>query len=136
MKPVFRILPIFVLTPFWGFAQANHANTLDFYLELGFKDALYEQTMASEPYEDEADFWKDQKAFEHMLKQKDRKAYQNYLNGKHISYGQHQKHCDESCGHSDLYLRQASYYAVNGSFALDEDVAVSSRKALQTIKFD
>ncbi len=136
MKAIFNIVPVFMLVPFLGLAQAHNVKNMDFYLELGFKDAIYEQTMGSISHEDEVDFWKDQKSFELQLKRKDPVAHQNYLNGKHIAYGQHKKHCNESCGHSDLYLRQASFYAVNGSFALDEDFAISLKKALQTRKFD
>ena len=136
MKAVFNIIPVFMLVPFLGLAQVHNAKKADFYLKLGFKDAIYEQTMGNISHEDEVDFWRDQKSFERQLQQKDAVAYQNYLNGKHIAYGQHHKNCDESCGHSDLYLRQASFYAVNGSFALDEDFAISSKKVLQAKKMD
>ena len=92
----------------------NYDN-LGFYTTLAFKDARYEQSLQQFAAEDEADFWKDQRSFENILLFSNPMAHQTYLNGKHIAYGRHQQQCDDSCKHSDLYFRQASYYAIHGT---------------------
>ncbi len=99
-----------------------------FYITLAFNDAHYEQQLQKFGAEDEADFWKDQRQFENKLLEKDPSFYQAYLNGKHIAYGRHQQQCNKDCHHSDLYLRQASYYAVKGTFEIPSELLLSSER--------
>jgi len=101
---------------------------LDFYLQMAYRDAQYEQTLSALGVEDQADYWKDQRAFERELLHKTPDLHQAYINGKHIAYGQHQKRCGTQCGHSDMYLRQASYYAVMGVFQVPTNTALSSKE--------
>lgn len=110
-------------------AQQNAVDhDADFYLQLAIRDSHYEQSLHDD--EDEADYWKDQKEFEQLLLAKNPTAFQTYINGKHIAYGQHHKKCVSKCTHSDLYLRQASFYAVKGTFSLNSNTAVSSKNTL------
>ena len=113
---VFHIALFLMCLPLMVLAQGvDDTENLGFYTTLAFKDARYEQTLQQFGAEDEADFWKDQRSFENILLVTNPTAHQTYLNGKHIAYGRHQQQCDGSCAHSDLYYRQASYYAINGT---------------------
>lgn len=120
--------------------MAQHIENLDktgFYSTLALNDARYEQNLQHFGAEDEADFWKDQRQFETALQAANPVGHQAYLNGKHIAYGRHQRHCNTSCGHSDLYLRQASYYAINGTavsnmLSVSTSATAASSTALKT----
>lgn len=116
-------LPVIV----WG--QLDDGMTPpNFYLELGIKDASHELLFASSNQEDEQDFWLDQKAYEKLLKEKSQRAYQSYINGKHLIYRQHQIHCGSRCAHSQEFERQMAFYLINGNSLADDEVVYTIKK--------
>ena len=141
MKSVFYYLIFMMLVPIGMGAQDIGAENLDFYLTLALKDAKLEQRINLLDAEDEKDFWLDQLRFEKALLAKNPEAYKAYLKGKHIAYARHQKEC-KGHKHSELYHRQASYYAVKGFPSLEPEAILSAenlteqqnRKNLKTPK--
>lgn len=110
------------------YGQQDHIQKLEFYTELAFKDAQYEQSLYLLSIEDETDFWKDQEAFENTLRENDFWAYNVYISGKHEAYRAYQDACNDSCGYSNAYLRKASYYAVHGSGQPWKEIVYSSEQ--------
>ena len=106
-----------ILLPISGYSQAElDAAEIRFYQDLAINDARQEQEMLSLGQEDEADFWKDQKAFEALLRTEKPTAYRIYINTKSELYRQHQLACGEAfCEHSENFMRQASFYIINGT---------------------
>ena len=138
MKTYIGHIVIFLLCiPFGVSAQENGTDSqLEFYLQLAYKDAQYEQALQNLGPEDRADYWKDQQNFERALLEKNAHLHQAYINGKHIAYGQHQKRCSDNCEHSAAYFIQASYYAVKGVFEVGSNSVLSSEdtKRIKAIK--
>jgi hypothetical protein len=81
-----------------------------FFVDRAFRDATYEHELRFSRTADEIDFWNDQRAFEQRLFQANPLQYRAYLQGKRLSYREHQDSCKGTCGHGDYYLRQASFY--------------------------
>ncbi len=122
------------LLPSAGLAQLSlDAEETRFYQDLAINDAKHEQTLPAIGAEDEADFWRDQKAFEALLQANSPEAYQVYINAKSAVYRQHQLGCGEAyCDHSEAFIRQASFYIVNG--AEDSGMAFADKKKTTTPK--
>ncbi|MGD1946661.1 MAG: hypothetical protein ACFB0A_10490 [Croceivirga sp.] len=92
----------------------NDISQLSFYKKLGIQDAKREITLGNLNVEDEKDFWNDQKNFEALLKKKNRRHYQSYLNGKYQVYREYQILCAADCNLSETFSRRMAFYLIKG----------------------
>ena len=85
-------------------------DKMSYYQKRGAEDAQFEIAFTAKTKEEEKSFWKEQKAYEKALKQKDKKAYRAYLASKKEAYSQHYYHCDGYCHHDAAFYTYAGYY--------------------------
>src|SRR5690606_3473769 len=90
-------------------AKSNYGS-MDYYYELAYNDARYEQQYRARSAKDAKEFWKARKKYEKELMKRDRKAYKAYLKAKIQTYASHYDHCDSHCYHGDDYYSHASFY--------------------------
>lgn len=131
MRPFFlHSILLLLCFPALGISQVQTSNA-GFYLELGRKDAAHELSLTNLNFEDERDFWMDQKRFEALLKEKDPIGYQAYINGKHGIYREHQIVCGERCAHSEEFSRRIAFYLINGESAGATEVVLELKQPKQ-----
>jgi uncharacterized protein YxeA len=81
-----------------------------YYQKRANEDAKFEQNFKGTSKSEEQKFWKEQKHYEEDLKEKDRIAYEAYMNGKRDAYKEHQDHCNNHCHHSRYYHSHVDFY--------------------------
>ena len=91
-------------------ASETSIDSKSYYQKRAEEDAKFEQQFTAKTKAEEETFWKEQKAYEKDLKQKDRKAHKAYMQGKKDAYAEHYSHCNSHCHHSDHYYHHASFY--------------------------
>lgn len=88
----------------------NGSDKLSYYHKRGAEDAQYELRFEAKTKSEEKAFWKEQKAYEKELKERDRKAYRAYIASKKDVYTEHYDHCDAHCHHDDYFYTHARFY--------------------------
>lgn len=88
----------------------NSSDKLSYYQKRGAEDAKFELTFTAKTKAEEKAFWKEQKAYEKELKERDRKAYRAYIASKKEVYVEHYNHCDANCHHDDYFYSHAGFY--------------------------
>ncbi|SFR34571.1 hypothetical protein SAMN04490243_0852 [Robiginitalea myxolifaciens] len=86
-------------------------NHLSFYFRQGQNDATLEQTLVFSSEQDELDYWKDQRAYERALLDKDIQEFTTYILAKQLVYSAHKHSSTKACAHGDYFHLRASYYA-------------------------
>lgn len=129
MKTIWSaIVCLALLLPLIGWGQAMpEQDQIAFYKNLGIQDAKQELAFVGVDQEDELDYWKDQKAFEQLLKKQNQQTYQAYIDGKYLVYAQHQLHCGGKCTHSRVLEAQKAFYVLNGTAGKDLETMVFGR---------
>ncbi|MES2240104.1 MAG: hypothetical protein V4497_07575 [Bacteroidota bacterium] len=89
---------------------SNSPDKISYYQKRGVEDAKYELSFEAKTKAEEKAFWKDQKAYEKELKEKNRKAYRAYMASKKEAYTEHYYHCDAHCHHDDYFYSNAGFY--------------------------
>lgn len=89
---------------------SNSSDKLSYYQKRGAEDAKFELTFTAKTKAEEKAFWKEQKAYEKELKERDRKAYRAYIASKKDVYSEHYYHCDRHCHHDDYFYTHARFY--------------------------
>lgn len=87
-----------------------HSDKITYYQKRGAEDANYELTFKAKTKAEEKAFWKEQKAYEKELKERNKRAYHAYVAGKQDVYTAHYDHCDSHCHHSDSFYGYAGFY--------------------------
>jgi hypothetical protein len=87
-----------------------HSNAITYYQQRGAEDAKFELAFKAKTKAEEKDFWKEQKAYEKELKERNKRAYHAYVAGKQDVYTAHYDHCDSHCHHSDSFYGYAGFY--------------------------
>ncbi|WP_231129593.1 hypothetical protein [Flavobacterium sufflavum] len=85
-------------------------DKITYYQQRGAEDAKYELSFEAKTKAEEKAFWKEQKAYEKELKERDRKAYRAYIASKKEVYVEHYNHCDAHCHHDDYFYSHAGFY--------------------------
>jgi hypothetical protein len=81
-----------------------------YYKQRAKEDAKFEQEYKAKSKKEQRKFWKEQKAYERDLKEKDKIAYEAYMQGKRDAYAEHNEHCNHHCSHGYYYHSHARYY--------------------------
>lgn len=124
----FHIVFLVLCVPIVGISQGQTPRT-SFYLDMGMKDATHELSLVNANLEDEKDFWADQKSFEALLKEKNPKGYQAYINGKYKVYRDYQILCGGVCSHSDDFSRHMAFYLINGESVGADEVVMELKQS-------
>lgn len=90
--------------------RSNGSDKFSYYQKRGTEDAQYELRFEAKTKAEEKAFWKEQKAYEKELKERDRKAYRAYIASKKDVYSEHYYHCDRHCHHDDYFYTHARFY--------------------------
>lgn len=114
MKTIKTILALFFLGTI-GTVQAQENNVqaetkITYYQQRGAEDAKFELAFTAKTKAEEKAFWKEQKAYEKELKERNRKAYRAYIASKKDVYASHHYSCDTHCHHSDAFYSHARFY--------------------------
>lgn len=87
-----------------------HSNAITYYQQRGAEDAKFELAFTAKTKDEEKAFWKEQKAYEKELKERNKKAYRVYIASKKDVYTTHHYSCDAHCHHSDAFYSHAGFY--------------------------
>lgn len=86
-------------------------NDLSFYFRQGQNDATLEQSLVFSSEQDELDYWKDQRAYEQALQERNKREFTAYILAKQLVYSAHDHSSTKACEHGDYFHLRASYYA-------------------------
>jgi len=89
---------------------STSSNKIAYYQQRGAEDAKFELAFVAKTKAEEKAFWKEQKAYEKELKERNRKAYRAYIASKKDVYTEHYYHCDGNCHHNDSFYTYAEFY--------------------------
>lgn len=88
----------------------TNIKAISYYQQRGAEDARFEMAFEAKTKDEQKAFWKEQKAYEKELKERNRKAYRAYIASKKEVYVEHYSHCDAHCHHDDYFYNHAGFY--------------------------